>query len=110
MSPTGSSCASARPSTRCGTFRPSCSTSPSSTPTRPATPTTTTSCCPRIRPGGLLLVDNTLWGGSVLDENDTSADAVGPSGPSNDRIAADPGRVVLLPIGDGLTVAQRVGE
>src|ERR687896_517300 len=27
---------------------------------------------PRIRPGGLLLVDNTLWSGAVLDEQDDS--------------------------------------
>jgi caffeoyl-CoA O-methyltransferase len=63
---------------------------------------------PRIRPGGLLLVDNTLWGGAVLDENDRSDDTVGIRA-VNDRIAADPRlRVVLLPIGDGLTIAQRL--
>jgi caffeoyl-CoA O-methyltransferase len=63
---------------------------------------------PRLRPGGLLLVDNTLWGGAVLDEKDDSDDTVAIRA-LNDRIAADPRvRVVLLPIGDGLTVAQRV--
>ncbi len=65
---------------------------------------------PRIRPGGLLLVDNTLWSGAVLDENDTSEETVVIKA-LNDRIAADPRvRVVLLPIGDGLTIAQRVAE
>jgi len=65
---------------------------------------------PRIRPGGLLLVDNTLWGGAVLDDNDDSDDTVAIRA-VNDRIAADPRvRVVVLPIGDGLTVAQRVGD
>lgn len=63
---------------------------------------------PRIRPGGLLLVDNTLWGGSVLDEKNDTADALAIRA-VNDRIAADPRvRVVLLPIGDGLTIAQRL--
>jgi caffeoyl-CoA O-methyltransferase len=63
---------------------------------------------PRLRPGGLLLVDNTLWGGAVLDEKDDSPDAVAIRA-LNDRIAADPRvRVVLLPIGDGVTVAQRL--
>ena len=63
---------------------------------------------PRLRPGGLLLVDNTLWGGAVLDEKDDSDDTVAIRA-LNDRIAADPRvRVVLLPIGDGLTVAQRL--
>jgi caffeoyl-CoA O-methyltransferase len=63
---------------------------------------------PRLRPGGLLLVDNTLWSGAVLDEKDESADTVALRA-LNDRIAADPRvRVVLLPIGDGVTVVQRL--
>jgi predicted O-methyltransferase YrrM len=65
---------------------------------------------PRLRPGGLLLVDNTLWGGAVLDAKDDSDDTVAIRA-VNDRIAADPRvRVVLLPIGDGLTVAQRLAD
>jgi caffeoyl-CoA O-methyltransferase len=65
---------------------------------------------PRIRPGGLLLVDNTLWGGAVLDHKDDSDDTAAIRA-LNDRIAADRRvRVVLLPIGDGLTVAQRVAD
>jgi caffeoyl-CoA O-methyltransferase len=63
---------------------------------------------PRIRPGGLLLVDNTLWGGSVLDETNDTDDARAIRA-VNDRIAGDDRvRVVLLPIGDGLTIAQRI--
>jgi len=63
---------------------------------------------PRLRPGGLLMVDNTLWGGAVLDEKDTTDDTLAIRA-LNDRIAADPRvRVVLLPIGDGLTLAQRL--
>jgi caffeoyl-CoA O-methyltransferase len=65
---------------------------------------------PRIRPGGLLMVDNTLWNGAVLDEKDDSDDTVAIRA-VNERIAADPRvRVVLLPIGDGLTIAQRLDE
>jgi caffeoyl-CoA O-methyltransferase len=62
---------------------------------------------PRLRPGGLLLVDNTLWYGRVLDagvrDEDTAAIRA-----FNDRAAADP-RVecVLLPIGDGLTLLRK---
>jgi caffeoyl-CoA O-methyltransferase len=64
---------------------------------------------PRLRPGGLLLVDNTLWGGAVLDDKDGTDDTVAIRA-LNGHIAADPRvRVVLLPIGDGLTVAQRIG-
>src|ERR687898_270681 len=51
--PTASSCASHRPSTRCGRCRPSrTSTSPSSTPTRAATWATGTSWCPACVPVG----------------------------------------------------------
>jgi caffeoyl-CoA O-methyltransferase len=65
---------------------------------------------PRLRPGGLLLVDNTLWGGAVLDDKDDSDDTVAIRA-VNDRIAVDSRvRVVLLPIGDGVTVVQRVGD
>lgn len=50
----------------------------------------------------------TLWGGSVLDEKNDTDDALAIRA-VNDRIAADPRvRVVLLPIGDGLTIAQRL--
>ena len=63
---------------------------------------------PRMRTGGLLMFDNTLWGGAVLDDKDDSDDTVAIRA-LNDRIASDPKvRVVLLPIGDGLTIAQRV--
>ncbi len=62
---------------------------------------------PRLRPGGLLLVDNVLWGGSVLDPDSDRRDADHIRA-FNDWLAADP-RVesVLLPIADGLTVARR---
>ena len=62
---------------------------------------------PRLRTGGLLLVDNTLWGGAVLDDKDDSDDTKAIRA-LNDKIAADPQvRVVLLPIGDGVTVVQK---
>jgi caffeoyl-CoA O-methyltransferase len=63
---------------------------------------------PRLRGGGLLLADNTLQGGRVLDPqaNDESTVAIRTF---NDRVAADPRtRVVLLPIGDGVTFLQKL--
>jgi caffeoyl-CoA O-methyltransferase len=62
---------------------------------------------PRVRPGGLLLADNTLYSGMVTDAGTTS-DAVRAIREFNDHAAGD-GRVdlVILPIGDGLTVARR---
>lgn len=62
---------------------------------------------PRLRPGGLLLADNTLQGGRVADSSaeDESVLAIRAF---NDRVTADE-RVqsVLLHIGDGLTVVQK---
>ena len=62
---------------------------------------------PRLRAGGLLMVDNVLWGGSVIDpqatdENTTAIRAF------NDKVAADE-RVesVILAISDGVTVARK---
>jgi caffeoyl-CoA O-methyltransferase len=63
---------------------------------------------PRLRRGGLLLADNTLQGGSVLDAGagDESAVAIRAF---NDTVAADPRvRVVLLPIGDGVSFVQKL--
>jgi caffeoyl-CoA O-methyltransferase len=63
---------------------------------------------PRLRPGGLLLADNTLQGGRVLDPppNDDSVKAIQLF---NDHAATDPRvRVVLIPIGDGVTFIQKL--
>jgi caffeoyl-CoA O-methyltransferase len=62
---------------------------------------------PRMRPGGVILVDNVLWSGSVVDPSVTDADTEAIRA-FNDHAAAD-GRVdmVLLPIADGLSLARR---
>ena len=61
---------------------------------------------PRMEPGGLILVDNTLWGGRVVDpdahEPDTDAIRAFSA-----HVAADARTdTVLLPIGDGLTLCR----
>lgn len=61
---------------------------------------------PRVRPDGLILVDNTLWSGRVVDpdEHEGDTDAVRDF---NAAVAADPRtETVLLPIADGLTMAR----
>jgi caffeoyl-CoA O-methyltransferase len=61
---------------------------------------------PRLRPGGLVLVDNTLLHGRIFhDEPDASARAIREFG---DHAIAD-GRVeqVMLSIGDGLLLARK---
>ncbi|RCV55370.1 O-methyltransferase [Marinitenerispora sediminis] len=62
---------------------------------------------PRIRPGGALLVDNTLSHGRVVDPSVTLPSVEGIR--AFNAHARDDDRVeqVLLPIGDGLTVARR---
>jgi caffeoyl-CoA O-methyltransferase len=75
---------------------------------KPAYPDYYEEVVPRLRRGGLLLADNTLQGGRVIDESarDPSTEAIRSF---NDRVASDD-RVctVLLPIGDGVTVIQKL--
>jgi caffeoyl-CoA O-methyltransferase len=62
---------------------------------------------PRLAPRGLMAFDNTLWSGSVLDEDDDSPNTRGIK-ELNDRLASDP-RVtaVLLTVRDGVTLVKR---
>jgi len=62
---------------------------------------------PKVRAGGLLLVDNVLWSGQVLDPMDQEADTVALRA-FNAKVAADDRvAVVLLPVADGLTFAVK---
>ena len=73
---------------------------------KPGYDTYYTECLRIVRPGGLILLDNTLWSGRVAnpDEDDENLRAIRAI---NDRIAADE-RVeqVILPLADGLTLAR----
>jgi caffeoyl-CoA O-methyltransferase len=62
---------------------------------------------PRIKPGGAILVDNTLSHGRVVDPANDDPNVHGIRD-FNDHAAAD-ARVtlVLLPVGDGLTLARK---
>lgn len=62
---------------------------------------------PRLRPGGLIVADNTLWGGQVPDP-DASGDDIAALRAYNDRAHNDD-RVtsVVLALADGLTVSQK---
>ena len=62
---------------------------------------------PRLRPGGWIVADNTLWGGSIVDPDVTDANTAALRA-YNDRAASDE-RVttVLLALADGLTVSQK---
>lgn len=60
-----------------------------------------------VRPGGLIALDNTLWGGAVLDrdadDEDTRAiQALNAKLATDERIT-----LCLLPVADGVTLARR---
>jgi caffeoyl-CoA O-methyltransferase len=58
-----------------------------------------------VRPGGLILADNVLWSGRVVDPEDRSDDT-GAIRDFNRRLAADDRvEIVMLPLADGLTMA-----
>ena len=60
---------------------------------------------PRLRDDGLVLLDNTLRSGKVLDPQDDDARAVAEL---NAALAADPRwETVLLPVSDGLTFLRK---
>jgi len=60
-----------------------------------------------LRPGGLILVDNVLWSGAVIDKKDASEDTTAIRA-FNTALQKD-ARVDLsmLPVGDGLTLARK---
>ena len=61
----------------------------------------------RVRPNGLILVDNVLWGGRVVDGSDTADDTEAIRA-CNDLVASDSRvDVVMLPVSDGLTLVRR---
>jgi caffeoyl-CoA O-methyltransferase len=63
---------------------------------------------PLIRPGGLILADNTLSSGRVADPG-AGGDNVRAIRQFNDLVRADERvEVVLLPVGDGLTLARKL--
>jgi caffeoyl-CoA O-methyltransferase len=61
---------------------------------------------PRLTEGGLMVLDNTLWSGRVVDPDDSPETAAITA--LNDRIAADPNVIaVMLTVRDGVTLVRR---
>jgi caffeoyl-CoA O-methyltransferase len=61
----------------------------------------------RLRPNGVILVDNVLWGGRVLDRAARDADTVAIRA-FNDQLVADERiDLVMIPVADGLTLARK---
>ena len=64
-------------------------------------------CLELLRPGGLVMFDNTLWGGSVADPTNRDEDTVALRA-LNECLHQDPRvGISLVPIGDGLTLARK---
>ena len=64
-------------------------------------------CVELVRPGGVIALDNVLWGGSVADDDDDHASTRAIRA-VNERVATDPRvRHVLLAIADGMTIARK---
>ncbi|GAA2805386.1 hypothetical protein GCM10010441_32770 [Kitasatospora paracochleata] len=62
---------------------------------------------PRLRPGGLVVLDNVFLGGRVLDPAFTGPDHLAMRG-LNELIATDPRvEAVMLPVRDGVTIARK---
>ena len=64
-------------------------------------------CMKLVRVGGLILIDNVLWGGAVADENDMQADTVAIR-ELNNKLYSDPRiEMSMLPLADGLTLVLK---
>ena len=63
----------------------------------------------KLRQGGVMIVDNTLWYGRVLDRNDRSADTRAIREMTG-LLTNDPSWITsIVPIRDGVLVAYKVG-
>lgn len=64
-------------------------------------------CLQLVRPGGLLMFDNTLWGGAVADPEDHDEDTLALRTLNELLLVDQRVSVSLVPIGDGLTLARK---
>ena len=62
---------------------------------------------PRTRPGGIILADNTLFHSRVVDPADNDASVQGIRDFNDRAVADDRVELVLLQVGDGLTLARK---
>ena len=64
-------------------------------------------CFTLVRPGGLILIDNTLWNGKVADDSDQDEDTLAIRGFNRHLHGDERVDLSLVPIGDGLTIARK---
>ncbi len=64
---------------------------------------------PKIKPGGLLLSDNVLWSGKVLEETQKNDRDTTVLKEFSQKLATHPNfETVLLPLRDGLTLSRKI--
>ena len=57
---------------------------------------------------GLILIDNVLWKGQVVDSHDTR-EVIQAIRSFNQKLSQDPRvEISIIPIGDGMTVARKI--
>lgn len=61
-----------------------------------------------LRPGGLVVADNALWDGRVVDEEDTSSSTEGIRAFNRALSESKTFRGTILPVGDGVALGVRV--
>ncbi|MGE0152895.1 MAG: O-methyltransferase [Reyranellaceae bacterium] len=64
-------------------------------------------CLLLVRKGGLILIDNVLWGGSVVNPDKTDDDTVAIRALNAKLRDDDRVELALIPVGDGLTAALK---
>ena len=61
----------------------------------------------RLRPNGLIMVDNTLWGGAIVDDADDDESTVAMPRVQRHGRGRRPRRRAMLTLGDGLTLLRK---
>ncbi|KAF5748509.1 hypothetical protein HS088_TW04G00464 [Tripterygium wilfordii] len=66
-----------------------------------------------VKVGGIVVYDNTLWGGTVIMEEESSLEILRPGRAAtielNKALAADPRiEISQVPLGDGITICRRI--
>jgi predicted O-methyltransferase YrrM len=62
---------------------------------------------PKLRRGGVLIIDNLLWSGRILDASDTTEDTEGVRAVTRRVMHSDEWIASIVPIRDGVLVAYR---
>ena len=64
-------------------------------------------CFELLRPGGLIAIDNVLWNGVVIDQQNQDADTCAIRAFNQQLLSDDRVDISMVPIADGLTLARK---